>query len=95
VNRDPSPSPEPAPGAETGSRAPWRRSVWRWIHLVLAVPIVGYIYSPFDRLPDYAPATRLVFLPAMALAGLWMWKGPAVRRFLSKLSMPRGAAENP
>lgn len=59
------------------------RSIVRSIHLVLSIPIIGYIYSPFDVIPDYAPATRFVFFPAMLLSGLWMWKGHVVRRFIS------------
>jgi thiosulfate reductase cytochrome b subunit len=61
-----------------------RRAILRTVHLVLAIPIIGYIYSPFDVIPDYAPATRFVFLPAMVLSGLWMWKGHAVRRLIWK-----------
>ena len=61
-----------------------RRTIFRTIHLVLAIPIVGYIYSPFEVIPDYAPATRFVFFPAMVLTGLWMWKGPWVRRLLAR-----------
>ena len=61
-----------------------RRSIFRSVHLVLSIPIIGYIYSPFDVIPDYAPATRFVFFPAMLLSGLWMWKGHVVRRFFSK-----------
>jgi len=68
-----------------------KRSIFRWIHIVVAIPIVGYIYSPFDKLPDYAPATRFVFLPLMILSGLWMWKGHVVRRLFSKRSLPQGA----
>ena len=63
-----------------------RRSIVRWIHLVLAIPILGYIYSPFEKLPNYAPATRFVFVPVMVLSGLWMWKGHVVRRLISKKS---------
>jgi hypothetical protein len=61
-----------------------KRSVFRWIHIVCSIPIIGYIYSPFDAIPDYAPATRFVFLPVMVLTGLWMWKGHVVRRLFSK-----------
>ena len=61
-----------------------QRMIGRWIHLVLAIPIIGYIYSPFERLPDYAPLTRYVFFPLMALAGLWMWKGHLVRRLFAR-----------
>jgi len=63
-----------------------KRSIFRSIHLVLSIPIIGYIYSPFDVIPDYAPATRFVFFPAMLLSGLWMWKGHVLRRLFSKRS---------
>jgi hypothetical protein len=62
------------------------RTVFRWIHLVFSIPILGYIYSPFDKIPDYAPLTRYVFVPVMVLTGLWMWKGHVVRRLFSKRS---------
>jgi hypothetical protein len=63
------------------------RTIFRWIHLVLSIPIIGYIYSPFENIPQYAPAVRFVFLPAMALSGLWMWKGHLLRRLISKQRM--------
>jgi hypothetical protein len=61
-----------------------KRSIFRWIHIVFAVPILGYIYSPFEKLPDYAFKTRFVFVSAMVLSGLWMWKGHVVRRLFSR-----------
>lgn len=70
------------------------RSIFRWIHLVLSIPILGYIYSPFEKLPDYAPLTRYVFIPLMVLSALWMWKGHALRRFISKRSAQQGSAAN-
>ena len=63
-----------------------RRSILRWIHIVLAIPIAGYVYSPFQNLPDYAGPTRYVFLPLLVLTGLWMWKGHVVWRLVSKRS---------
>ena len=63
-----------------------KRSIVRWFHIVFSIPIIGYIYSPFDQIPNYAPATRFVFLPAMLLSGLWMWKGHLVRRLFSRPS---------
>ena len=62
-----------------------KRSILRWIHIVLAIPIVGYVYSPFAELPNYAPVVRFVSIPIMVLTGFWMWKGHAVRRLLSKI----------
>ena len=69
-----------------------QRSIVRCIHLVLAIPILGYIYSPFEQIPNYAPATRYVFVPVMVLSGLWMWKGHLVRRLISKTAATRGVA---
>jgi hypothetical protein len=60
------------------------RTIFRWIHLVFSIPILGYIYSPFDKIPQYATPTRYVFVPVMVISGLWMWKGHVVRRLLSK-----------
>jgi hypothetical protein len=56
-------------------KAATRRSLLRWVHIVLAIPILGYIYSPFAELPNYAAVTRFVFAPLMILAGYWMWRG--------------------
>jgi len=60
------------------------RTIFRWIHIVFSIPILGYIYSPFDKIPQYAFRTRFIFVPIMILSGLWMWKGHVVRRLLSK-----------
>jgi hypothetical protein len=60
------------------------RTVSRWIHIVFSIPILGYIYSPFEKLPDYAFKTRFVFVPVMVLTGLWMWKGHFVRRLFTR-----------
>jgi hypothetical protein len=60
------------------------RSIFRWIHIVFGIPILGYIYSPFEEIPKYAPLVRFVFLPTLVLSGLWMWKGHVLRRLLWK-----------
>src|SRR5216110_2408932 len=56
-------------------KAATRRSILRCIHLILAIPILGYIYSPFAELPNYAAVTRFVFAPVIILAGYWMYAG--------------------
>ena len=62
------------------------RSIFRWIHIIFSIPILGYIYSPFEKLPAYAPPTRHIFVPTMVISGLWMWKGHVLRRLISKRS---------
>ncbi len=64
-----------------------KRSILRWIHIVLSIPIYGYIYSPFQKLPQYAPPTRFVFFPLMVLTGLLMWKGHLLGRLIAKRSV--------
>jgi len=51
------------------------RSLLRWIHLILAIPILGYIYSQPSEAQQYAPAVRFIFVPVMILAGYWMYAG--------------------
>jgi len=36
-----------------------KRSIIRWIHILFAIPILGYIYSPFEQIPNYAPLLGL------------------------------------
>ncbi len=57
-----------------------QRSIVRWIHIFLGIPIIGYVYSPFEEIPEYAPAVRFVFLPALVVSGFWLWKGHLLRR---------------
>jgi hypothetical protein len=63
-----------------------KRSIFRWIHIVFGIPIIGYIYSPFKVLPSYAPVVRYVAIPVIVLTGLWMWKGHVLLRLISKRS---------
>jgi hypothetical protein len=69
-----------------------KRSIVRCIHIVFSIPILGYIYSPFEQLPTYAPRVRFVVVPLMLLSGFWMWKGHVLRRFISKRLAKQDAA---
>jgi hypothetical protein len=72
-----------------------KRSIVRCIHIVFSIPILGYIYSPFEELPTYAPRVRFFVVPLMLLSGLWMWKGHVLGRFISKKSAKQDAAAKP
>ncbi|HEX8280678.1 MAG TPA: hypothetical protein VF551_04835 [Chthoniobacterales bacterium] len=61
-----------------------KRTIARWIHIVLSIPIIGYVYSPFEELPNYAPVVRFISIPVLVLTGLWMWKGHLLRRLFSR-----------
>jgi hypothetical protein len=62
------------------------RLIFRWIHIVFSIPILGYIYDSPSDTPNYASAVRLVFVPVILLSGLWMWKGHLLRRLVLKRS---------
>ncbi len=64
-----------------------KRSILRWIHIGLSIPITVYIYGAPANVQQYAGRVRFVFFPAIVLSGLWMWQGPALRRRLSKRSV--------
>src|ERR1700675_3233033 len=52
-----------------------KRSILRCFHLILSIPILGYVYSPFAELPNYAPVVRFVSIPVLILSGFWMYAG--------------------
>jgi hypothetical protein len=62
-------------------KASTQRQIVRWIHIVLSIPILRFIYGPVGD-PSLQTWVRFVFLPAVAVSGFWMWKGHVlVRRF--------------
>ena len=63
-----------------------QRTIFRWIHIVLGIPVIGYVYSPFEQLPNYAPVVRYVAMPVIVTTGLWMWKGHVMRRLFTRRS---------
>jgi hypothetical protein len=52
-----------------------KRSILRCIHLVLTIPILGYIYGEPSEVQQYAGAVRVVFVPVIILSGFWMYSG--------------------
>ena len=52
-----------------------KRSILRGIHLILGIPILGYIYGEPSEVQQYAAAVRSVFVPVIILSGFWMYSG--------------------
>lgn len=66
-------------------KASTERKIMRWIHIILSIPIVDYIYGGVvAERPDAAFATRFVLIPVVILSGLWMWKGHLLRNLLKQ-----------
>src|SRR6266403_5253914 len=52
-----------------------QRTILRCIHLILSIPILGYIYGEPSDVQQYAGAVRSVFVPVIILSGFWMYSG--------------------
>ena len=52
-----------------------KRSILRCTHLILSIPILGYIYGEPAEVQQYADAVRFVFVPVIILSGFWMYSG--------------------
>ncbi len=52
-----------------------KRTLLRVLHLVLSIPILGYIYGDPAEVQEYAGAVRFVFVPVILLSGFWMFSG--------------------
>ncbi len=54
---------------------PTKRSILRWIHIILSIPILGYIYGPVSEVQPYAAAVRFLFVPVIVLSAFWLYSG--------------------
>jgi len=52
-----------------------KRAILRCTHLIVSIPVLGYIYEPASEVQQYAGAARFVFVPVMVLSGYWMYAG--------------------
>src|SRR4051794_1338036 len=52
-----------------------KRATLRCVHLILSIPILGYIYEPASEVQQYAGGVRFIFVPIMILSGYWMYAG--------------------
>jgi hypothetical protein len=58
------------------------RVLIRTLHLVLSIPILGYLYGPVAHIPPAAFFVRWIAMPLVILTGLWLWLKPRIRRWL-------------
>lgn len=76
----------------------WReRNTIRLLHLVLSIPIIGFIYGPVANIPPAAFVTRWIAVPLVVLSGLWLWLKPRIVKafYLRKLARTRMASGAP
>ena len=62
------------------------RTLIRTLHLILSIPILGYLYGPVAQIPVAAFFVRWIAMPVVILSGLWLWLKPRIKRWLVSLS---------
>jgi len=65
-------------------KASTERKLMRWLHIILSVPIIGYIYGPVAENPHAVFVIRWILFPIVVISGFWMWKGHAIKRWARK-----------
>jgi len=65
-------------------KASTERKIIRWLHIILSIPLVGYIYGPVSTIPVSTMIVRWIMFPIVVLSGFWMWKGQAIRKWFRK-----------
>lgn len=72
-------------------KAATERKLIRWIHIIVSIPIIGYIYGPVSQIPEAAFMVKAGIVPLVALSGFWLWKGYWVKKMLG--SQPKNESK--
>jgi hypothetical protein len=52
-----------------------KRTILRFAHLLVSIPILGCVYGPPEQIQQYLFAARWFFIPTVVFAGYWMFSG--------------------
>jgi hypothetical protein len=64
-------------------KASTERKIIRWVHILLSIPIIGYIYGPVAKIAEASMMVRIFFFPVIVLSGLYLWKGHLLKKWWS------------
>jgi hypothetical protein len=62
-------------------KASVERKIIRWLHILISIPIVGYVYGPVASIPEAVIVIRWILFPILILSGFWMWIGNRVKKW--------------
>lgn len=65
-------------------KAATERKIMRWFHILISIPVVGYIHGAVKDFPRAVFAIKWVFFTAIVLSGLRLWKGHLVQKWFKK-----------
>jgi len=50
------------------------RVIFRWVHIVLGLVLLCYVYSPLSSYLSFRLLVKIVAIPVTVFSGLWLWK---------------------
>jgi len=60
-------------------KASTERKIIRWIHIILSVPVIGYIYGPVAQIPE--AWSGFSFSRRLFYQGFILWKGHLFKKW--------------
>jgi len=57
------------------------RIILRWVHIVLGLVLMCYVYSPFHKYVGFQLFVKFLVIPVITFTGLWIWKFAAFNKF--------------
>lgn len=58
------------------------RIILRWLHIIIGLILLCYIYSPFSKYAAFQIFVKFIAIPIVVISGLWIWKFTAFNKFL-------------
>jgi len=75
-------------------KASTERKIIRWAHILLSIPIIGYIYGPVAKIPEASMMVRAFFFPVIVLSGFYLWKGQLIKKWWRNKYNPESTLHN-
>ena len=61
-----------------------KRTILRSVHILVGLPLIGFIYGPPAEVEQYRYMFQYVLFPLLVLSGVLLWKGHVVQRLFSR-----------
>lgn len=58
------------------------RMILRWVHIILGLVILCYIYSPWAEFVPFQLLVKFIIVPVIVVTGIWIWKFAAFNKSL-------------
>lgn len=65
-------------------KASTERKIIRWMHIILSIPVIGYIWGPVDQLPTPALLVKTAFFPIIILAGVLFMERTFIKEMVAQ-----------